>query len=892
MTDFPYIRSDADGDRYVDVAALFAAHGQDAGQVPRTIRLLAEAAARACAEGRLSAAELATAVGWTPQAAGTGQELRFPVGRVVLQDASGLPLLTDLAALRDAVRRAGGDAAQVNPAVPVTMVIDHSVTIEQNRGPGAFAHNLKREAEVNAERYQFARWAAAAFDNLSIVPPGNGIIHQIHMETLVEVVSRRDGWRFSDLVIGTDSHTTMIGGLGVLGWGTGGIEAEEAVLGGLLSLPAPELVEVELCGKLPPGVSATDAALTLTQWLRRQGVVGALLEFHGPGVAALGIADRATIANMAPEYGATSALFPLDAEVLTYLERNGAPREHLQTIRAHLLTDVQPGEGVAYNRRLHFDLDLVIPSVAGPSRPDQRLPLAALPSVIEGPGSPAALPTASDEGLRAGDIVIAAITSCTNTANPDAMITAALVARNALRRGMKVPAHVRTSLAPGSRRVAEYLGQLDLLAPLEALGFAVSAFGCATCVGNSGPLAPQISRQISGRGLNVAAVLSGNRNFEARIHPLVRSNILMSPALVVAFALCGTLCRDLTRDPVGTDAAGHPVLLSDLWPDEAEVRALLGRIGSGPAHFVTPESWTEQAGPVGPFWPWQPGSTHFIEPPFFAPGFSAQVRELAGARPLLVLGDGVTTDHISPVGPIASESETGRYLAAKGVATGRLGTYAGRRGNHEAMLRGTFANARLRNLLADGRDGPWTRHMTSGEIVPVTSAAARYRRDGVAAVILAGDGYGMGSARDWAAKGTRLLGVRAVVARSFERIHRTNLIRVGVVPLRPVTGGLEGIDLTGEIEISSTGLTPLHQPGQAVTLTITSAAGTATLDCVLEARTETELDLLRAGGLFERVRRDFLANAAGPEQDVPESAGMPPGRAAVADPERKIVQDG
>lgn len=868
MTSYPYIRHDAEGDRYVDVEALCAAHGVAACRLPRTLRLIAEAAARAHAEGRLSAEDLASTVAWTPAAAGAGGELRFPVGRVILQDASGLPLLVDLAALRDAVRRSGGDPARVNPAVPVTMVIDHSVTVERNRGAGAFALNLSREAKANAERYRFARWAAGAFDKLTIVPPGNGIIHQIHMEVLVEGVSCREGWRFSDLVIGTDSHTTMINGLGVLGWGTGGIEAEEVLLGGLMSMPVPEVVGVELTGALRPGVAATDVALTLTRWLRGEGVVGAWLEFHGAGVSALSVEDRATIANMAPEYGATSALFPFDDAVLDYLERNGATPDRLKTMRAHRGAETGTSAEVAYCRVLCFDLGAVVPSVSGPSRPDQTLPLADLPQIL-GSGKDTAVDRSDDkEGLRDGDIVIAAITSCTNTANPRAMITAGLVARNAVRRGLQVPAHVRTSLTPGSRRVAAYLGDLGLLAPLENLGFAVSAFGCATCVGNSGPLSAEVSAQITAHGLNVVSVLSGNRNFEARIHPQVRSNVLMSPALVVAAALAGSVRCDLSREAIGTDRAGCGVRLADLWPEEAEVRALLGRIGTGPTPIVVPDDWAGEVSQAGLLWPWEEASTHFVEPPFFTPGFVRALDELAGARPLLVLGDGVTTDHISPVGAIASGSPTADYLRAAGVAEEQIGTYSGRRGNHEAMLRGTFANSRLLNALAGGRRGPWTRDMLSGEVVCLSEATRRYRDAGVDTIVLAGEAYGMGSARDWAGKGTRLLGVRAVAARSFERIHRTNLVRLGVTPLRIVEGDLVGVDFSTDVQISSEGLMPLSRPQQQVALTLSSAAGAVTLDCVIDARTETELELLRVGGLFGQIQRDFaLSGAALADED-------------------------
>jgi aconitate hydratase len=854
MTDTAaFVRHDANGLRYVDIPELFAEHGHDARRMPRSIRILAEAAARGYVEGQMTAEELAAVCNWGPLAHLGEIELRFPVGRVILQDASGLPLLVDLAGLRDAVRRQGGDPAAVNPVVPIAMVIDHSVALDHHRGPEALAFNLRSELERNHERYRFARWAASAFDNVAIVPPGNGIVHQIHMERLVEVVSSRDGWCFSDLVIGTDSHTTMINGLGVLGWGVGGIEAAEAILGQPISMPAPEVVGVELHGMLAPGVGSSDAALTLTEWLRRKGVVGAILEFEGAGAAALAVADRATIANMAPEYGATAALFPLDRAVLGYLAQQGYCNADLARIRTHGVERTGNCDGVAYSRRMSFDLSTVKASVAGPSRPDQRVSLSSLarPKGVEVASSPS--------GLCSGDIVIAAITSCTNTANPHAMVAAGILARNALARGLSMPAHVRSSLAPGSRRVARYLHDLGLAEPLEALGFSIAAFGCATCVGNSGPLDVAIADEIAGKGLDVAAVLSGNRNFEARIHPLVKSNYLMSPALVVAFALKGNIHCDLHSEPIGTDRQGQPVRLAEIWPNDAEIVELVDKIPSGAPAIVVPEGWPEQAG-GGLCWPWDPSSTHFIEPPFFAPSFSQPLCELVGARPLLVLGDNVTTDHISPVGLIGADTEAGRFLRAAGVPERDLGTFAGRRGNHAAMLRGTFANPRLHNRLCGEQTGPWTRELPGNALVPVHVAAESYRKAGTDMVIFAGRAYGMGSARDWAAKGTRLLGVRAVIARDFERIHRTNLVRAGVVPLRIDDDKFDPLqlDCTGDIAVSSFGLASLAHPTEQVRLIVTCGVKQAELDCIVDARSESEIELLHAGGFFSRIRERLV----------------------------------
>ncbi len=854
MTDpAAFLRRNASGLRYIDVEALFAVHGQKAWKMPRSIRILAEAAARGFVEGRVSALDLASACAWSPQAHVNGPELRFPVGRVILQDASGLPLLVDLAALRDIARREGGNPAKVNPMVPVAMVIDHSVTIDHARGPDALAFNLRRELDRNEERYRFARWAANAFDNLIIIPPGNGIVHQIHMERLVEVVSERNGWQFADLVIGTDSHTTMINGLGVLGWGVGGIEAEEAIVGETCSLPMPEVVGVELRGALTPGVGAADAALTLTKWLRTEGVVGAIVEFFGAGTGALSVPDRATIANMAPEYGATAALFPLDEAVLDYLAHKGFKQSAVARIREHGLAGTDEGRSVRFSRRLSFDLAAVEASVSGPSRPNQQIPVSALARS----GEPEPRPARA--GLRSGDIVIAAITSCTNTANPRAMVTAGLLARNALARGLSVPDHVRCTLAPGSRQVARYLQELGLAAPLDALGFSVSAFGCATCVGNSGPLDTDTSRQVIRKELDVAAVLSGNRNFEARIHPLVRSNFLMSPALVVAFALKGHVHCDIRTTSLGSDSSGQPIRLGDIWPEEAEITRFVERIAPGVPPIFMPDGWSCQSGAAGLCWPWEETSSYFIEPPFFKQGFAEPLRDLVNARPLLVLGDSVTTDHISPVGAIDGESATGQFLQNSGVPENALNTYAARRGNHEAMLRGTFANRRLENSLAGRQTGPWTRHLPGGERLPVHVAAERYRQAGTDMVIFAGQAYGMGSARDWAAKGTRLLGVRAVIAKGFERIHRSNLVRAGVVPLRIDDAGFspDRLDCSADIVVSSTGLATLYEAEQPVRLVIESEGTRTAVNCVADVRTQDEIDLLRAGGLFARMRERF-----------------------------------
>lgn len=830
--------------RFVSVPEFVIKHGLRPETLPRSIRIILEAALRASATG-LAAKELPLNI--LHGRAGDGT-LAFPVGRVLLQDAAGLPLLADMAAFRDAVVRAGLPADTVRPRVPVAMVVDHSVQSHYYGSPTALEKNLAAEFEQNAERYAFVKWAQQAFPGLTVVPPGNGIVHQVHLESLAEIVSVRDGWVFCDTVIGTDSHTPMVNGLGVLGWGIGGIEAEAALLGDLQELSRPEVIGVELHGSPGPGTLAADVALTLTQRMRSENVVGAFLEFFGDGLDHLSVADRCTIANMAPEYGATLALFPTDDDVLDWLAAHGRSRSAVELIRSYLSRQglfgrVQPGP-IEYDRYIRIDLSDVIPCVAGPTRPDERVSLPALATSVPKTG-----------GVFDARVVLAAITSCTNTANPESMITAGLLALNARKLGLEVDGQIKTVLAPGSRAVSGYLADLGLLEPLAELGFAVAAYGCAVCVGNSGGLAAGLEERLARDGGQAVAVLSGNRNFEARIHPAIRVAYLMNPALVVAFALAGRVDIDLLTEPLVRTAQGMEVHLADLWPSPEQVRALAKKAGGRWAELVRPVGWENLPARDGAQFPWDPASTYFVPPPFFEALAMSALVDVVAARPLLVLGDAVTTDHISPVGKIGNKSVAADYLRALGVAEKDFNTYAARRANHNVMVRGTFANERLKNLLLDGKEGSFTVHMPSGETGRVFTVAERYRAESVPLVVVAADRYGTGSARDWAGKGTALLGVRAVVAASFERIHRSNLVRLGVLPVQLSAGSdarrlgerLRGCtDAQIDIRFEDEPVRP--RPRCRVHLRI--AGEIESYDAAVRIDTATELDLLKAGDLF------------------------------------------
>ncbi|HEY7198597.1 MAG TPA: aconitate hydratase AcnA, partial [Candidatus Dormibacteraeota bacterium] len=815
----------------------------DIARLPMTVKILLDMLLRGAERGAVSETSVRALAAW-PAPPPAEAEVPYLPSRVLLQDFTGVPAVVDLAAMRSAMQRAGRDAGRIDPEIPVDLVIDHSVQVDVFGNERAYHFNIEREYQRNGERYALLRWAQQAFGNFTVVPPGMGICHQVNLEHLSRVVQVRDGAALPDTLVGTDSHTTMVNGLGVLGWGVGGIEAEACMLGQPMYLPAPVVVGVRFTNALPAGATATDLVLTLTEMLRRHGVVDKFVEFCGDGLSNLTVADRATLSNMCPEYGATSALFPVDAQTLRYLETTGRTREHLELVERYCKEQgLFRTDGMAtpvFSELLELDLASVVPSVAGPKRPQDRVPLdavwesfhnvfhpeeeAADPTDLgrlngEGGsqsrgGAGAAVAERAEVAVRNGSVVIAAITSCTNTSNPSVMVAAGLLAKRAVEAGLQVPPHVKTSLAPGSRVVTDYLRQAELLEPLERLGFYLVGYGCTTCIGNSGPLAsPEIEAAVTDRDLSVAAVLSGNRNFEARIHPLVRASYLASPPLVVAYALAGTIRRDLTEDPLGNDArSGQPVYLRDIWPSQEEVADVIrecvrqemfqreyARIYDGD------EYWQRMEAPTGQIYAWDPDSTYVQEPPYFE-GMGpepAPVRDIVNARVLVMVGDSVTTDHISPAGSIPTSSPAGQYLVEHGVERSEFNTYGARRGNHEVMMRGTFANIRLRNELAGGREGYWTRHVPSGDEMTIFDAAMRYRDEGVPLIAIAGREYGSGSSRDWAAKGPNLLGVRAVIAESYERIHRSNLVGMGVLPLQFAQGeGRESLGLTGEEELT------------------------------------------------------------------------------------------
>jgi aconitate hydratase len=867
------------------------------GRLPMTVKILLEMLLR----GGVPEVSVRALANW-PATPPADAEVPYLPARVLLQDFTGVPAVVDLAAMRSAMQRAGRDPALIDPQIPVDLVIDHSVQVDVFGSDRAYHANIEREYERNGERYALLRWAQQAFRNFTVVPPGMGICHQVNLEHLSRVVQVRDGVALPDTLCGTDSHTTMVNGLGVLGWGVGGIEAEAAMLGQPMYLPAPLVVGVRVTNSLPAGATATDLVLTLTEMLRRHGVVDKFVEFCGDGLSSLTVADRATLSNMCPEYGATSALFPVDAQTLRYLEMSGRARELLELVERYCreqgLFRVDGAPVPVFSELLELDLASVVPSVAGPKRPQDRVPLgdvwesfhAVFHPEEEAPaqtdlarfngeggvhpsgGGGTAVAERAAVRVSDGSVVIAAITSCTNTSNPSVMVAAGLLARNAVAAGLTVPPHVKTSLAPGSRVVTDYLRRANLLEPLEQLGFYLVGYGCTTCIGNSGPLAsPEVESEVSERDLAVVAVLSGNRNFEARIHQLVRASYLASPPLVVAYALAGTIRRDLTEDELGHDATtGRPVYLRDLWPTREEVDAVVrecvsqdmfqreyARIYDGDEH------WRQMAAPTGANYAWDATSTYVQEPPYFE-GLGATpspVRDVVGARVLVMVGDSVTTDHISPAGSIPAASPAGQHLVAHGVQKADFNTYGARRGNHEVMMRGTFGNIRLHNEVAGEREGYWTRHLPSGEEMTIYDAAVRYREEGVPLVVVAGREYGSGSSRDWAAKGPNLLGVRAVIAESYERIHRSNLVGMGVLPLQFADGeGRRSLGLTGEEELTIRGLEAGLRPHQELEVEARRADGSSSrFGVVSRVLNETEVGYVVQGGVLPRVLRDLMA---------------------------------
>ena len=843
----------------------------DIDRLPITIKILLENLLRRCDDELLPMAEVEALARWAPRPA-SREELGFLPARVLLQDFTGIPVVADLAALQAEVARQGGDPRQVNPAVPVDLVIDHSVQVDAYGTADAYAYNVGKEYERNGERYAFLRWAEQAFNNVRVVPPGAGIVHQVNLEFLASVVRAEDGVAMPDTLVGTDSHTTMINGLGVLGWGVGGIEAEAAMLNQPLPMLAPDVVGVRVSGKLREGMTATDLVLTATQMLRAHGVVGKFVEFFGPGLSQLSLPDRATIANMAPEYGATVGFFPVDAETVRYLSGTGRDTELVeQYTRAQGMFREDTTPEPVFTDVLDLNLDSIEPSLAGPKRPQDRVTLSNVPQSLRD-GYPEQLKGAAPsqrDRVGHGSVVIAAITSCTNTSNPAVMLGAGLLAKKAVERGLSVPAYVKTSLAPGSRVVVEYLQRVGVMTSLEALRFNLAGFGCTTCIGNSGPLPDDVAKAIDDEGLVVSAVLSGNRNFEGRVHAQVRAAYLASPPLVVAYALAGRVDIDLTKEPLGMDRAGQPVMLAEIWPSSAEVaRVVESSVGADIfrttyAHvFEGDERWRSLPAPTGALYEWDTDSTYLRQPPFVQdlPDAAPGIVPIRGARLLAMLGDSITTDHISPAGNIAKNSPAAAYLTEHGVPPADFNSYGSRRGNHEVMMRGTFANVRLRNELALGTEGGVTRHLPDGEVMPIHTAALRYEQEGVPLIVIAGKEYGSGSSRDWAAKGVALLGVRAVIAESYERIHRSNLIGMGVLPLEFLPGqGRASLNVVGEETYEIEGLGDVLRPRQQVTVRARSAdGGEKTFPALVRIDNLVEIQQYRHGGILPMIVRRML----------------------------------
>ncbi len=860
-------------------------------RLPYSIRILLENALRN-EDGRLvTRKDVETLLHWVPKNL-PEKEIPFIAARVLLQDFTGVPVVVDLAAMRDAARAVGVDPKKINPLFPVDLVIDHSVQVDAFGSAAAFTANVETEYARNRERYVFLKWGQKALRNFRAIPPDMGIVHQVNLEYLAPVVIERDGVLFFDTVIGTDSHTTMINGLGVLGWGVGGIEAEAAMLGQPMSMLLPEVVGVRLTGRLPAGATATDAVLTVTQILRKKNVVGKFVEFVGPGLDQLSLPDRATIANMAPEYGATMGFFPIDRETLAYLRLTGRSEHDIRRTESYLKAQGMfrspTSPDPEYSDLLELDLSTVVPSLAGPKRPQDRVPLsdakASFQKSLAAPVKDRGFEIPAEEVSRKvrvesnghvttighGAVVLAAITSCTNTSNPSVLIAAGLLAKKAVERGLAVAPHIKTSLAPGSRVVTDYLNAAGLSTYLDKLGFQLVGYGCTTCIGNSGPLPEAVSKAVKEGNLVVSAVLSGNRNFEGRINPHVKANYLASPPLVVAYALAGRLDLDLTRDPLGIGSDGSSVFLKDLWPSETEIRDVLQQavradmfreryrtVADGDDH------WNSLSVPTGDLYAWDPASTYIKHPPYFD-GMTLEsgvLADLKGLRPLAVLGDSVTTDHISPAGSIAEDSPAGKYLIGLGVTKKEFNSYGARRGNHEVMIRGTFANIRLKNLMVPGVEGGVTLHRPSGERMPIYDAAQRYAAENVPLLVIAGKEYGTGSSRDWAAKGTRLLGVRAVIAESYERIHRSNLVGMGVLPLQFLPGETrDTLGLTGRETFDIAGVAGLT-PKAKLTVTVRREDGSAaTFQAVARVDTPVEVEYLAHGGILPAVLRQILKN--------------------------------
>jgi aconitate hydratase len=881
-TDYFYYRLD----KLRDVATI--------DRLPFSIKVLLEAVLRTADGYEVMPQDAERLAHWTPQMA-EPFEIPFKPGRVILQDFTGVPAVVDLAAMRSAMARLGGRPARINPIVPVDLVIDHSVQVDQFGSAFALFYNAEREFERNRERYEFLKWGQAAFRNFRVVPPATGIVHQVNLEYLGQVVMSKpegsDQVAFPDSLVGTDSHTTMINGLGIVGWGVGGIEAEAVMLGQPLYMLTPEVIGVRLTGSLPEGATATDLVLRITEMLRKKGVVGKFVEYFGPGLSTMTLADRATIANMCPEYGATVGFFPVDDETLNYLRNTGRPKPLVDLVERYtkeqglFRTDATPDP--LFTDTVELDLSTIEPSLAGPKLPQDRIPLKNMKATFrqhlvspvgprgfglsEGDLSRTAVVSKGHQTeISHGAVVIAAITSCTNTSNPSVMLAAGLLAKKAVEAGLTVPPYVKTSLAPGSRVVEDYLKKSELLPFLEQLGFHIVGFGCTTCIGNSGPLPEEVSRAIHDGELVVSSVLSGNRNFEGRVHPDTRSNFLASPPLVVAYALAGRADIDMINEPIGHNKAGNTVYLKDIWPSNAEIKRVM-------AESLTPEMFNEQYGNVfsgndiwnqiptggGEIYQWDENSTYIQEPPFFT-GLTREVKpitNISGGRVLVKVGDSITTDHISPAGSISRTSPAARYLMDRNVEPQDFNSYGSRRGNDRVMTRGTFANIRLRNQMAPGTEGGLTTHLLTGEVMTIFEASLKYQAAGTPLVVLAGREYGTGSSRDWAAKGPLLLGIRMVIAESFERIHRSNLVGMGILPLQfkpdqnPESLGLDGTEIYSTVNLDDS-----LKPMQTITVKAEQADGrVTTFDTTCRIDTPVEVDYYRNGGILHTVLRNFLA---------------------------------
>ena len=872
---------DVDGRKYeiFDITKL-----PNAATLPFSLKILLENLLRTEDGANITAAQIEALANWNPESQ-PETEIQFTPARVIMQDFTGVPCVVDLATMREAIAELGGDPARVNPLAPAELVIDHSVIADTYGAKDSFEKNVDIEYQRNTERYRFLRWGQTAFDEFKVVPPGTGIVHQVNIEYLARVVMVRDvngvTRAYPDTVVGTDSHTTMVNGLGVLGWGVGGIEAEAALLGQPVSMLIPRVVGFKLNGSLPMGTTATDLVLTITEMLRKHGVVGKFVEFYGPGVSALPMANRATIGNMSPEYGSTVAIFPIDEETLRYLELTGRSKEQRDLVERYAKHQGiwhDPSASPRYSEHLELDLAKVVPSIAGPKRPQDRVSLSeaksafakSVTSYVSDKTVTSDIPVSVNNragAVKNGSVVIASITSCTNTSNPTVMIGAGLLAKKAVERGLSSKPWVKTTLAPGSKVVTNYYEKAGLTPFLEKLGFNLVGYGCVTCIGNSGPLPIEVSKAVNDNDLAVAAVLSGNRNFEGRISPDVKMNYLASPPLVVAYALAGTMDHDFETDALGKDSNGNDVFLKDIWPTPQEIQGVIDNVISSDMFkrdyasvFAGDHRWTSLDTPSGEIFEWDANSTYVRKPPYFEgmPREPKPVTDIAGARVLAKLGDSVTTDHISPAGSIKVDSPAGKYLTEHGVAKADFNSYGSRRGNHEVMIRGTFANIRLKNLLLQGVEGGYTKNfLAGGEQTTIYDASMAYQAAGIPLVILAGKEYGSGSSRDWAAKGTALLGVKAVIAESFERIHRSNLIGMGVLPLQFLDGeSAESLGLTGDEEYSISGITELN--GGQVPKTVKVVASGKSFTARVRIDTPGEADYYRHGGIMQYVLRSLL----------------------------------